>query len=62
MDFRMYFVTIEHGNALFMRHGFDDYEVYRAEEKNTPGHTKKRENPIYIYKWSGASADIEGTT
>lgn len=27
MDFEMYFVTIEHGNALFMRHGIVDYEA-----------------------------------
>lgn len=31
--FQMYFVTIEHRNALFMRHGIVDYEAIQSPKK-----------------------------
>lgn len=38
----MYFVTIEHGNALFMRHGVVDYGP------KIPG-TREKKKTLYIF-------------
>lgn len=51
MDFRMYFVTIEHGNALFMRHGIVDYEATQSPTEKIPPQEWKRIQTQCVWVW-----------